>query len=100
MSTKWGGSIKQRPDGDYHCTLWKAGQNGGKGERVSWNQGSPVTDLHYTDQDRNKHSSDPRDWRGHNADDAGCVMLLIIAAGAVTALGLASLFAAVVIHFV
>ncbi len=98
MSTKWGGSIKRRPDGDYHCTLWKANPDGGKGQRVSWNQGSPVTDLHWTDQDKHKHSSDPKDWRTYNGEDvlgSGCIILFALAAGAITTLSLA---AATIIH--
>lgn len=77
--THWGGHGTPRGDGSYHFTLWRADGDGGKGERLSWDQGSPVQNLHYTDQNTNTHSSYPSDWR--SAEDmlsGGCMLLLAL----------------------
>jgi hypothetical protein len=66
MGRKWGGQLRANGDGSYHATLWRADENGGKGERLSWEQhhDGRIADAHYTDQDRRSHTSEPEEWRG------------------------------------
>jgi hypothetical protein len=65
MARNWGGQLRENPDGSYHATLWRSSENGGKGERLSWEQEQDgrVRNAHHTDQDTRTHSSDPSTWR-------------------------------------
>jgi len=80
--TNWGGHGMSRPDGSYHFTLWRADPGGGRGERLSWDQGSPERNVHHTDQNSGQHSSDPKDWRrGHTGEEmlgGACALVLAI----------------------
>ena len=75
----WGGSLKPRGD-DMHCTLWRTDE--GKGERLSWDQGSAIRNLHHTDQNTGQHSTDPSRWRtGEELLGTGCALLFLFGAG-------------------
>ena len=65
MAKHWGGQLQASPDGSYHATLWRTADDGGKGERLSWEQepDGRVRKAHHTDQNTRTHSSDPSTWR-------------------------------------
>ncbi len=61
---KWGGQIKQTDSESAHVTLWRNDAEVNVNERLSWNQvNEQAQGVHHTDQNTDRHSVKPNDWR-------------------------------------
>lgn len=83
-NTKIGGTISVRGD-HIHVTHYSdRGGNGDKGVRLSADvyPGGRATNIHATDQNTNRHTSDPKDFRG------GCCWIAILCGGSLIAASL------------